>query len=71
MSSKYSIINDKQDLIYALQSLAPENPLVKLVIGHNEALRNLAEIFIKCIPPVVPPRMLVREVVREKLKEVN
>ena len=39
-----------QDLIYALQNPSPESSLVKLGNRHKEALRTLAEIFIKATP---------------------
>ena len=34
-------------------------------------MRKLSEIFRKLISPAVPPRLPIREVVQEKLKEVN
>ena len=60
-----------QDRIYLLQNPAPASPLVKLVHGHKEVLKILAEIFIKANPPAVPPRMPFRKVVQKKLQEVN
>ena len=38
---------------------------------ENEALKTLAEIFRRANPPVVPPRVPVREVGQKKPKEVN
>ena len=51
-----------QDLIYALQNLAPENPLDKLGNGNKETLSILAEIFSKASTPAIPLRLPVREV---------
>ena len=42
MSSTDATIHYAQDLIYALQNLAPEIPIVKLVNAHKEAFRYLA-----------------------------
>ena len=64
MSSKDATFHFAQDLIYAQQNPAPASPLVKLGNGNKEALRTLAEIFRKSIPPEVPPRVPVREVVQ-------
>ena len=60
-----------QNLIYALYNPAPEKPLSKLGNGHNEALSTPAEIFSRASPPVIPMRVLIREVIEEKPKEVN
>ena len=68
MSSIDATFHAAQHLIYALQNPAPEIPLAKLGNGHKEALRTLAEIFRKSIPPAIPLRVPVREVVQEKPK---
>ena len=71
MSYIDTTFNAPQNLIYALYIPRPENPLYKIGNGHKEALRNLAEIFSKCIPPEIPLRVTIREIVQEKPKEVN
>ena len=60
MSSKDATFHATQYLIYALENPATEIPIVKLVNGNMEELRNLAEIFREAIPPAVPPRVSVR-----------
>ena len=52
MSSMYATYHAAQDLIYALYNTAPTSPLVKLVNGHMEALKTLANIFRKIKPPI-------------------
>ena len=71
MSSMDATYHAAQDLIYALQNPETASPIVKLGNGHKEALKTLAEIFIKANPPAVPPRVPVREVGQKKLQEVN
>ena len=71
MFSIGSTFHAAQDLIYVLYNPAPENPLAKLGSRHKDSLRTLAEIFGKAIPPAIPLRVSVREVVQEKPKEVN
>ena len=71
MSSKDATFHSAQDLIYVIQNPSPARPLVKLGNGHKDSLMNLSEIFRKASAPAVLPRMLVREVAQEKLKEVN
>ena len=71
MSSMDTTYHAAQDIIYTLYNPAPAIPLVKLVNGHKKSLKNLAEIFRKANPPVVPPRVTVREVGEKKLQEVN
>ena len=71
MSSKYTTFYAVHDLIYAIQNPAQSSSLVKLGNGHKEALRTLAEIFRKSSPPVIPSRVTVREVVQDKINEVN
>ena len=60
-----------QYLIYVIHNPVPEIPIVKLGDGYKESLKTLAEIFRKSNPPVVPPRVPVREVGQKKLQEVN
>ena len=62
MSSLDETYHAAQDLIYALQNLAYAIPLIKLVNGHKEALKTLAEIFIKSNPPAVPATVPIMEV---------
>ena len=71
ISSMDATYHAAQDLIYALQNLAPAILLVKLGHGNQEALKTLADIFRKANPPEVPPRVPVREVGQKKLQEVN
>ena len=71
MSSVDASYHAAQDLIYALHNPAPAIPLVKLGIGHKEALRTLTEIFRKANPSAVPQRVPVREVGQKKIKELN
>ena len=59
MSSIDATWHAAQCLMYALHNTAPAIPLVKLGHGNMEALRILAEIFIKVTPPEVPPRVPV------------
>ena len=66
MSSVDATYHTVQDLIYILHNPSPTSPLVKLGIGHKEALKTLVNIFIKAIPPVVPTRVPVREVYQKK-----
>ena len=60
-----------QDIIYELQNPEPASTLVKLGHGHKEALKNLADIFIKPNRPEVPQRVPVREVGQRKLQKMN
>ena len=55
MSSTDAKFHSAKELIYALQNPAPSSPIIKLGNLHKEALRTLAEIFIKTTPPLVPP----------------
>ena len=71
MSTKDANFHATQDLIYTLQNPEPTSPLVKLGNGHKETLKNLSKTFKKYSPPAVTPRVPTREVVQEKLKEVN
>ena len=71
MSSKDATFHAAQNLIYALQNPAPVSPLFKLGNGNKEELMTLSELFRKTSAPAVLPRVPVREVVQEKLKEVN
>ena len=71
MSSIDAKFHAAQDLIYALYNPAPSIPISKLVNGNKEALRTLAEIFIKYSPPEILLRVTVGEIVKEKPKEVN
>ena len=71
ISSKDATFRAAQNLIYAIQNPSPSIPLVKLVNGHKDVLRTLAEILIKSISPAIPLRVPVREGVQEKIKEVN
>ena len=71
MSSMDATYHDTQDLIYALQNPSHTSPLEKLGHGNKEELKNLADIFMKENPPVVPLRVPVRMVGQKKLKEVN
>ena len=71
MSSMDKKFHAAHDLMYALKNPAPAIHLVKLGNLHKEALRTLAEIFIKEKTPAVPPRVPVREVVQKRLQEVN
>ena len=50
MSSTDATFHTSQDLICAIHNPSPSSPLVKLVNGNKEALRNLAEIFRKANP---------------------
>ena len=50
MSSMDATFHAAQELIYALQNPEPTIPLLKLGNLHKEALRTLAEIFIKANP---------------------
>ena len=71
MSSKDETFHATLDLIYALQNPDPDSPLGKLGNGHKETISNLEEIFIKAIPPKVPLRFPVKNLVQKKTKEVN
>ena len=71
MSSMDATYHSAKYLIYALHNPAPERLLVKIVNGHKETLRTLAEIFRKANPPAVPLRVPVRELGQNKLQEVN
>ena len=71
MSSMDATYHAAQDIIYSLQNPKPSNTLVNLGHGHKEALKTLADIFIKANPPVAPPRVPVREVGQKKLQEMN
>ena len=71
MSSMDATHHDAQDLIYALQNTAPAILLVKLGHGHKEALKTLANIFIKANPLAVPPRVPIKEVGQRKIQEMN
>ena len=64
MSSVDTTFHAAQDLVYALHNPAPAIPLVKLGNGHTEAFIVLAEMFRKDIPPAVPTRVPVREIVQ-------
>ena len=50
-----------QYLVYEIHNPAPVIPLVLLMNGHKEALKNLANIFKKEKPLAVSPRVSVRE----------
>ena len=65
MSSTDATFHAAQDLVYALQNPAPENPLIKLGNGHKEALRNLDEIFIKKNPSSTSKSASQRGIQRE------
>ena len=71
MSSMDATYHAAEYLIYALHNPAPESTLVKLGHWQKKALQTLFDIFIKSNPPVVPPRVTVREVGEKKLQEVN
>ena len=71
MPSMDATFHSAQDLIYALQNIAPTSPLVTIGNGRKEASRTLEEIFRKANPPGVTPRVPVREVVQKKLQELN
>ena len=71
MSFIDATFHDAHDLIYAIQNLAPSNPLSKLGNGYKEVLRTLAEILNKASPPEIPLRVRVREILQEKPKDVN
>ena len=60
-----------QNLIYSLQNPEPTSQLSKLVNGHKEVLRTLAEILSKSSPPAIPLRVRVKEIIQEKPKKVN
>ena len=69
MSSMDATYHATQDLIYAPQSTAPASPLLKLGYVSKESLNTLDGIFRKVNPPVVPPRVLVREVGQKNPKK--
>ena len=71
MSSMHAMYHAAQDLIYALQNPSPAITLVKLGHGNKEALKTLDDIFRKANPPVVLPRVPVKEVGQKKLQEMN
>ena len=71
MSSTDATIHAAQDLIHALQNLAPARPLVTLVNVHKEALGFLSDIFGKATSPSVPPRVPIKEAYPEKLRHMN
>ena len=71
MSSIDATFHAAHDLIYALHHPEPAIPLVKLGNGNKQALRTLVKIFRKANPSTVPSRVSVREVVQDKLQEVN
>ena len=71
ISSMDATYHAAQDIIYVLHNSAHASTLVKLGHGHKESLKNLADIFRKANPPVVPTRVPVREVGQRKLQEMN
>ena len=71
MSSIDETFHATHDLIYTTKNPEPEISLVTPVNGYKESFRTLSEILRKANPPAVPTRMTVRELVQEKLKEVN
>ena len=64
MSSIDVTFNSTQGLIHALYIPEPAIPLVKQVNSHNDALRNLSEIFSKASPSTIPLRVPVRKLVQ-------
>ena len=71
MSSTDAIIHAAQDLIHALQNLAPANPIVTLGNSFKETLRHPADIFSKATYPAVPLSVPVKGAYQEKLQQVN
>ena len=71
MSSMDATYHASQDLIYALQNLAPASPLLKLGHDNKEALKTLADVSRKANTPSVPPKVPAREVDQKKIQEVN
>ena len=71
ISSTDATFHAAQDFIYALHNPAPASPLLKLGNGQTEALRDLAEIFIKSKTPEVPLRVPIRAAFQQKLQQVN
>ena len=59
MSSTDAKVRAAQGLICEIHNPAPDIPLVTLGNTHKEALRSLADIFLKPTSPAVPPRVLV------------
>ena len=71
MSSIHATFHSAHDLIYALHHPESASPLVKQGDGNKQALRTLLKIFRKANLSAVPSRVSVREVVQDKLQEVN
>ena len=58
-------------LIHKHQNIEPTSPILTQGNTHKEALRYLAEIFVKANSPAKPPRVTIEEAYPEKLQQVN